>query len=230
LRALSLKGDEAASKARVRASKPVSIDAGWNHNIHYHPMVLGALGSGAAGHVLDVGCGEGILARELLRVAEHVTAIDLDPASIDLARQADNGSEIEYLVGDFLTHPFAPASFDAIVSVARRTTWTPARRSVGCASYSGPPERWPSSGSRAAASPLICLSTSPRSLSTSRTKHASVIGSTLRRRSGRHQWPTPTCAASPPKSFPGALPSPPPLALLARLDQAGARGVAVSDR
>jgi len=115
---LSLKRDEAASKARVRASEPVSIDAGrWNHNIHYHPMILGAVGSGC-GRVLDVGCGEGILARELLGVAEHVTAIDRDRASIEMARQADEGSEIEYLVGDFLTHPFAPASFDAIVSVA----------------------------------------------------------------------------------------------------------------
>jgi len=65
---LLLKRDEAASKARVRASEPVSIDAGrWNHNIHYHPMILGALGSGRS-RVLDVGCGEGILARELLRV------------------------------------------------------------------------------------------------------------------------------------------------------------------
>ena len=80
-------------------------------------MILGALGSGRD-RVLDVGCGEGVLARELLRVAEHVTAIDFDRTSIDLARQADTGSEIEYLVGDFLTHPFAPASFDAIVSVA----------------------------------------------------------------------------------------------------------------
>jgi len=99
----------------VRASEPVSIDAGrWNHNIHYQPIILGALGSGRS-RVLDVGCGEGILA---LRVAEHVTAIDRDRASIEMARPADKGSEIEYLVGDFLTHPFAAASFDAIVSIA----------------------------------------------------------------------------------------------------------------
>jgi len=70
LRALSLKRDGTASKARVRATEPVSIDAGWNHNIHYHPMILGALGSGRD-RVLDVGCGEGILARELLRVASR---------------------------------------------------------------------------------------------------------------------------------------------------------------
>lgn len=117
MRVLSLKRRKPL-KAHVRASELVSIDEGrWNHNIHYHPVILGALGSGCD-RVLDVGCGEGILARELLGVAQHVTAIDLDSSSIDLARQADRSGEIEYLVGDFLTHPFAPGSFDAMVSVA----------------------------------------------------------------------------------------------------------------
>jgi 2-polyprenyl-3-methyl-5-hydroxy-6-metoxy-1,4-benzoquinol methylase len=89
----------------------------WNHNTHYHRVILGALGMGC-GRVLDVGCGEGILVRELRRVCEQVTAIDLDAASIDLARRSDPLGEVEYVVGDFLTHPFAPTSFDAVVSVA----------------------------------------------------------------------------------------------------------------
>ena len=88
----------------------------WNHNIHYHPVILGALGKGC-GRVLEVGCGEGILARELRRVCEQVAAIDLHAASIDLARRSDPIGEIEYVVGDFVTHPFGPASFDAVVSV-----------------------------------------------------------------------------------------------------------------
>lgn len=68
--------------------------------------------------MLDVGPGEGILARELRPVAERVTAIDLDTPSIELARRSDPAAEIDYIVGDVLTYPFAPASFDAIVSVA----------------------------------------------------------------------------------------------------------------
>lgn len=89
----------------------------WNHNIHYHPLILEAIGP-HCGHVLDVGCGEGILARELRPIAERVTAIDLDAPSIELARRSDPAADVDYVVGDVLTYPFAPGSFDVIVSVA----------------------------------------------------------------------------------------------------------------
>ena len=36
----------------------------WNHNIHFHPVVLDAVPTGAR-RALDVGCGAGGLAREL---------------------------------------------------------------------------------------------------------------------------------------------------------------------
>ncbi|GAA0991221.1 hypothetical protein GCM10009555_078180 [Acrocarpospora macrocephala] len=42
----------------------------WNHNIHYHPRILRAIPEGAQ-RALDVGCGEGMLARELDRAARH---------------------------------------------------------------------------------------------------------------------------------------------------------------
>jgi SAM-dependent methyltransferase len=89
----------------------------WNHNIHYHPVIFDVI-HGQPEQVLDIGCGEGALARELRAVAPQVTAIDTDPASIDLARQQDRGSRINYLLGDFLTFPFEPNSFDVIASVA----------------------------------------------------------------------------------------------------------------
>ncbi|WP_188189447.1 class I SAM-dependent methyltransferase [Nonomuraea sp. SYSU D8015] len=87
----------------------------WNHNIHYHPRILGAVPGGAK-HALDVGCGEGMLARELRQAVPHVTGIDLHAPSIDQAREYPD--DINYIVGDFLTHPFEPASFDLIASVA----------------------------------------------------------------------------------------------------------------
>lgn len=87
----------------------------WNHNIHYHPRILRAVPAGAR-RALDVGCGEGMLARELRRTVPHVTGIDLDAPSIDQAREQSD--DVEYVLGDVLTHPFEPASFDVVASVA----------------------------------------------------------------------------------------------------------------
>lgn len=89
----------------------------WNHNIHYHRLILRAVPS-HCGHVLDVGCGEGTLTRELSSEVRHVTAIDLDVSTIERARRHNGAENIDYLVGDFLTHSFECASFEAIVSVA----------------------------------------------------------------------------------------------------------------
>ena len=92
-------------------------DQQWNHSIHYHPLILEAVPPGCH-RVLDVGCGEGTLARQLARVAPHVVCIDPDAASIGLARRQDPGGGIGFIRGDFLAHPFAPASFSMITSVA----------------------------------------------------------------------------------------------------------------
>ncbi|GAA0391614.1 class I SAM-dependent methyltransferase [Microbispora corallina] len=87
----------------------------WNHNIHYHSRILGAVPAGAR-RALDVGCGEGMLARELRRAVPYVAGIDLDAPSIDQARK--HPDDVDYVLGDFLTHPFGPGSFDVIASVA----------------------------------------------------------------------------------------------------------------
>jgi SAM-dependent methyltransferase len=86
----------------------------WNHNLHYHSVLLEALPADAQ-RALDVGCGEGTLTRELQ--ADEVVGSDLDPPSIELARET-SGPDIAYVLGDVLTHPFEPESFDAVVSVA----------------------------------------------------------------------------------------------------------------
>lgn len=92
-------------------------DQRWNHSIHYHRLILGAVPPGCQ-RVLDVGCGEGALARQLALLVPHVVGIDQDAASIDLARRQDPDRKIGFIRGDFLTHPFAPASFGMITSVA----------------------------------------------------------------------------------------------------------------
>lgn len=88
----------------------------WNHNIHYHPILLDAVPINA-NIVLDVGCGEGTLARALRSKAKRVVGIDLDEASITIARNTPIEG-IEYIIGDFLSYSLPPESFDAVLSVA----------------------------------------------------------------------------------------------------------------
>jgi 2-polyprenyl-3-methyl-5-hydroxy-6-metoxy-1,4-benzoquinol methylase len=86
----------------------------WNHNIHYHPLVLAAAPRPCR-RALDVGCGRGLLTAELAGVADHVTGIDLDGPALTHAPAAPN---IEIVQGDVMTYPFEPASFDVIAAIA----------------------------------------------------------------------------------------------------------------
>jgi 2-polyprenyl-3-methyl-5-hydroxy-6-metoxy-1,4-benzoquinol methylase len=92
------------------------VNSGWNHNIEYHKVVLAALGAGQL-TVLDVGCGDGALARELSALGHQVTAIDVDEPSIGRARLAE-GPPVDLVCGDFMSFPFERESFDAVVSIA----------------------------------------------------------------------------------------------------------------
>jgi 2-polyprenyl-3-methyl-5-hydroxy-6-metoxy-1,4-benzoquinol methylase len=56
----------------------------WNHNTAYHPWLVG-IAAHHRGHVLDVGCGDGLLAQRLAPLSQSVTAIDPDPAAIERA-------------------------------------------------------------------------------------------------------------------------------------------------
>jgi SAM-dependent methyltransferase len=90
----------------------------WNHNLHYSRLAFHAIRPGSR-TALDVGCGEGTLTRALRRVVPHVTGLDPDVPSIEQARaQDDPDAPIEYVLGDLLTTPLTPASFDVVVAVA----------------------------------------------------------------------------------------------------------------
>lgn len=88
----------------------------WNHNIHYYPIVLRAVPAHAE-RALDVGCGEGLMARRVAAVVGNVIGIDRDESSVRFAR-GHCPSGVDYVLGDFMTYPFRPASFDFITSVA----------------------------------------------------------------------------------------------------------------
>jgi SAM-dependent methyltransferase len=56
----------------------------WNHNTAYHPWLVG-IADKHRGDVLDVGCGDGLLAQRLAPVSRSVTGIEPDPATADRA-------------------------------------------------------------------------------------------------------------------------------------------------
>jgi SAM-dependent methyltransferase len=65
------------------------------------------------GRVLDLGCGEGRLARELRRRGYDVVGIDASPTLVRLAGEADPTGE--YRVADAAALPFADGSFDLVI-------------------------------------------------------------------------------------------------------------------
>jgi ubiquinone/menaquinone biosynthesis C-methylase UbiE len=63
---------------------------------------------------LDLGCGEGRLARDLAARGHSLVGIDASPRLVELARTADPDGE--YVLGDAASLPFQDASFDLVVA------------------------------------------------------------------------------------------------------------------
>ena len=89
----------------VAVGGPMRSREGWNHNAHYHDLLLAAVPSPCP-RALDVGCGLGAFARRLAPLAGMVDAIDRDPATIDRARTASESiANVRFTVADFLSWP-----------------------------------------------------------------------------------------------------------------------------
>jgi ubiquinone/menaquinone biosynthesis C-methylase UbiE len=90
-------------------------DGYWNHNVHYQPVILGAVPP-RCGPALDVGCGDGLLACKLAERCTQVTGIDRDARMIAVARERATAHEgqITFVAADFLTYPLPEASFDFV--------------------------------------------------------------------------------------------------------------------
>jgi SAM-dependent methyltransferase len=96
---------------------PAAPPEPWSHNLHYHRVIVYAIPRGCE-RALDVGCGTGALTRRLKQLVPHVTGIDRDERSIQLARAHPGATGIRYLQADFLTASFEPASLDLVTSIA----------------------------------------------------------------------------------------------------------------
>jgi len=96
---------------------------------------LGALGARPGERILDLGCGGGATTLALAdRVAPggHVTGIDISPDLLAIARaragqHAGGRADITLIEADAATHPFEPASHDALFS------------RLGCMFFDDPP-------------------------------------------------------------------------------------------
>lgn len=83
----------------------------------FAPKVADAVGVRKGERVLDVACGTGILAREILRrvgPGGRVAGVDIVPGMIEVAKQ--NAPDIEWHVGKAESLPFPNESFDVVVS------------------------------------------------------------------------------------------------------------------
>jgi ubiquinone/menaquinone biosynthesis C-methylase UbiE len=81
--------------------------------------LVDALGSAAAGKVLDVACGPGIVTEVLAQVAREVVALDLTPEMLTRARDrcARAGlSNVTFQEGSATQLPFGDNTFDAVVT------------------------------------------------------------------------------------------------------------------
>ncbi|MHB8506675.1 MAG: methyltransferase domain-containing protein, partial [Acidimicrobiales bacterium] len=67
----------------------------WNHNVHYHPMILDAVPAGAR-RALDVGWGDGFLAQELRGRVPEVVAIDRHVPGIEQARPRSGAGGVTF--------------------------------------------------------------------------------------------------------------------------------------
>jgi SAM-dependent methyltransferase len=63
---------------------------------------------------LEVGCGEGRVARDLARLGHTVVGLDASPTLVAMAAAADPAGR--YLVGDAAALPFGDGTFDAVVA------------------------------------------------------------------------------------------------------------------
>ncbi len=89
----------------------------WDHNGHYHNLLLRQLPPGE--RALDVGCGTGAFSRRLAERFECVLGLDLSPLMIQRARERSHTCpNIEFRVADVLAEPLPDAHFDAVASIA----------------------------------------------------------------------------------------------------------------
>ncbi|HTT89865.1 MAG TPA: class I SAM-dependent methyltransferase [Acidimicrobiales bacterium] len=90
----------------------------WNHNTHYHRVLLDMLPP-RCDRVLDIGCGDGLFARRLAGRSTSVVALDPDAEQVTVAKATcANAANVAVVRAEFLSVGFLEASFDAVTCLA----------------------------------------------------------------------------------------------------------------
>lgn len=93
-------------------------DEGWTSNNHYHNFLLRYVPQNCE-TALEIGCGTGAFARLLAQRCQRVTALDLSPEMIRVARSRSSQFEnLEFQLSDAMTWDFPESQFDWICSIA----------------------------------------------------------------------------------------------------------------
>lgn len=85
----------------------------WDHNIHYHPLLLQHIPP-TARRALDVGCGAGLFAERVAATVPEVLAIDRDPDVIRTASALSHHPNVRYVVADVMEEDLPVGSFDFV--------------------------------------------------------------------------------------------------------------------
>ena len=93
-------------------------DEGWTTNNHYHEFLLRQLPANCE-QALEIGCGTGSFARRLAERCCNVTALDLSPEMIRVARERSRQFEnLQFELADAMAWDFPNSRFDFVCSIA----------------------------------------------------------------------------------------------------------------
>jgi SAM-dependent methyltransferase len=94
----------------LRWARTPGHDSYWHYREAFFAVIVPEPGR----RTLEVGCGEGRVARDLAHRGHRVVAVDASPTLVGHAADADPGGR--YLVADAATLPFRDGSFDVVVA------------------------------------------------------------------------------------------------------------------
>jgi SAM-dependent methyltransferase len=101
---------EQEAESWVRWARAPGFDAYWYYCESFFTHVVPPPGR----HTLEIGCGEGRVARDLARRGHIVTGVDASPTLLRYAREAH--PEGRYVLADAAALPFAQGEFDLVVA------------------------------------------------------------------------------------------------------------------